>query len=314
MVADHVDDLAETMREPFGTLILTLSVISIEIVAIVSIMLTGHSSPSLARDTMYSIIMILLNGVVGLSLLLGGLKYHEQRYNLRGSLDFLSVICVLSVIGLVLPNFTLSTTNPTLSLGQEIFLIFISVTIYGIFLGIQTVSHRAHFISPLQYLDNQPPMKHKKECIRSKHYHTALLIAYLVPTLLLTKQIAIPVETMTNILHAPEALGGLLVAILVLSPESVSAIQASLANQLQRSVNIALGSVLATTALTIPAVLLIGLLTHQTVILGLLYSDMTLLLLTLITSIVTFASGRASLLQGAIHLLLFFAYVVLVFD
>ena len=314
-IAHHVEMLTEAVREPLGTLILTLSVTSIEIVTMVNIMFIGNDNPTLVRDTMYSIIMIVLNGIVGLSILLGSIRYREQRYNLRGSMEFISVILVLAVIALILPDYTESTIKPTFSTGQTLFLVFTSLAIYVIFLAMQTVSHTKHFISPFESHEPCKPMKiHIKYSPKCAAHHAFLLIAYLTPTLVIAKLIATPIDTTLVSLNPPPALGGLLVAILVLAPEGVSAIRASLSNHLQRSVNIALGAVLATTALTIPVVLTIGLFTGETIILGLSKTSITLLVLSLITSIVTFLSGRTSPLQGALHLLLFFAYVMLIFD
>ncbi len=306
-VAHQVEVLANKIGEPYSTLILTLAVISIEVVTIASVMLTGKHNPTLARDTMYAIIMIILNGVIGLALLLGGIRYREQRYNLRGSLTFLSVILVLAVIGLVLPNFTLSTHQSNFSVSQAIFLIITSLVIYGIFLSIQTVIHRGQFILP-----NQVQLTSASKT--SPQFHIFLLIAYLVPTLILAKFIAHPIESTLNILNPPPALGGLIVAILVLSPEAVSTIRFALTNRLQHAVNIGLGSVLATTALTIPIILTIGLFIGQKIILGLEMKNVVLLLLTLITSIITFSSGRTNVLQGSLHLLLFLAYILMIFD
>jgi Ca2+:H+ antiporter len=314
-IAHHVEMLSDSVREPLGTLILTLSVTSIEIVTIINIMLIGTPNPTLVRDTMYAILMIVLNGVIGFSLLLGGLRYGEQRYNLRGSIEFISVIMVLAVIGLVLPNFTHSTHNPTFSAGQTIFLIFTSLMIYTIFLGMQTFSHTKHFISPYESHIPCKPMKlHVKYPPKSAMQHAILLLGYLIPTLLIAKRIALPIDVTMSNLNPPQALGGLLVAILVLAPESVSAIRASLSNHLQRSVNIALGAVLSTTALTIPVVLTIALYTNEPVVLGLGRANMTLLVLSLITAIVTFANGRTSVLQGALHTVLFLTYIMLIFD
>ncbi len=314
-IAHHVEMLTESIREPLGTLVLTFSVTSIEITAIANVMLISNENPTLARDTMYSIIMIVLNGVVGLSLLLGGIRYREQRYNLRGSMEFISVIMVLAIIDLVLPDFTQSTTNHTFSKGQSVFLLLISIAIYAIFLGMQTISHTKHFISPFESHQPSKPMRiHIKYSKKNALYHGLIIVGYLVPTLFLAKQIAFPIDTALMVLNLPQALGGLIVAILVLAPEGVSAIRASLSNHLQRSVNIALGAVLATTALTIPIILAIGLWTGQAVILGLDAGAMTLLSLSLITSIATFANGRSSLLQGSLHLLLFFSFVMLIFD
>jgi Ca2+:H+ antiporter len=314
-VAHHVEALAESLREPFSTLILTLTVITIEIALIANVMLTGPENPTLARDTMYAVIMIILNGVVGLSLLLGGMRYREQQYNLQGSIAFLSVIILLAVVGLVLPNFTHSTSAATFSPFQAIFLIVTSLGIYSIFLLIQTISHRTHFISPFEPHENYTPFDlHIQYEPKPIKFHVFLVIIYLIPTLFLAKEEAIPINYILGQMGAPAGLGGLLVAILVVAPEGVSAIRASLANQLQRSVNLSLGSVLASIGLTIPVILIIGLTTHKIVILGLDYSDTTLLILTAIMGILTFVSGRTNILQGAIHLLLFFAYILMIFD
>ncbi len=313
-IAHHVEALAETMPEPYGTLILTLSVVAIEISLIASIMLTGPPNPTLARDTMYAVIMIILNGVVGWSLLAGGIRYKEQQYNLQGSIAFLSVIILLAVMTLVLPNFTHSTSSPTFTTFQSIFFIITSLIIYLIFLLIQTISHRAHFLLDIPNENTKPFELHFPYPPKSKKFHTFLVISYLIPTLFLAKQSAIPMNFFLDELNAPPGIGGMLVAILVVAPEAVSAIRASLANQLQRSVNISLGSVLASISLTVPAVLIIGLITGKTVVLGLDNSDTTILILTAIMSILTFVSGRTNILQGAIHLLLFFVFILMIFD
>lgn len=313
--AHHAEALAESLQEPFSTLVLTFVAISIEISLIASIMLTGPNNPTLARDTMYSVIMIILNGVVGFSLLLGGIRYREQQYNLQGSIAFLSVIILMGVIGLILPNFTHSTPAPTFTAFQAVFLIVTSLGIYAIFLVIQTISHRLHFVSPFQPQNNYTPYEfHIKYPPKSLSYHVTMVIAYLTPTLFLAKQSAVPINFIMDKMGAPAALGGALVAILVVAPEGLSAIRASLANQLQRSVNISLGSVLASIVLTIPVILSISLFTGKTVVLGLDYSDSTVLILTSIMSILTFVSGRTNVLQGAVHLLLFFVYILLLFD
>ncbi len=313
--AHHAEALAQSLQEPFSTLMLTFIAISIEISLIASIMLTGPDNPTLARDTMYAVIMIILNGVVGFSLLLGGIRYREQQYNLQGSIAFLSVIILMGVIGLLLPNFTHSTMSPTFTTFQAIFLVVTSLGIYAIFLVIQTISHRFHFVSPFQPQDSYTPYEfHIKYPPKPLSFHIIMVLVYLMPTLFLAKQSAIPINFIMNKMGAPAALGGALVAVLVVAPEGLSAIRASLANQLQRSVNISLGSVLASIVLTIPVILSISLFTGKTVILGLDYSDSTLLILTAIMSILTFVSGRTNVLQGAVHLLLFFVYILLLFD
>jgi Ca2+:H+ antiporter len=310
LVVRHAESLALKLGEPLGTLVLTLAVTGMEVAIIAAVMATGAGNSTVARDAMYAVVMIALNGMVGLSLLLGGLRHHEQTYNLLGANAFLAVIVPIAVLGLVLPNFTLSSPGPTLSSFHAAFLSVMSVGLYGVFLAIQNIRHRDYFIWPAP---DEAAGEHGGT-MHTSAYHAMLLLAYLLPVVILAKQIAVPIDYAVNALNAPPAFGGFLVAVLVLSPESLAAIRAALANQLQRSVNILLGSVLATISLTIPAVLTIGFVTGNTIILGLEPADMTLLLLTLVVSMLTFAIDRTNVLLGAVHLLLFLAYLMLIFD
>jgi Ca2+:H+ antiporter len=303
----HAEAIAHKLGEPLGTLVLTLAVTGIEVTIIAAVMYAGKGNSTLARDAMLAVVMIVLNGMVGLSLLLGGLRHHEQNYNLQGANAFLAVIVPISVLGLVLPNFTVSSPGPTYSPLQATFLIVMSVVLYGVFLAIQNLRHREYFVD----LGTAP-----EETVepRSLAFHGPLLALYLVAVLLLAKQLALPINYGIHVLHAPAALGGFLVSVLVLAPESLSAARAALANQLQRSVNLLLGSVLASISLTIPAVLAIGFITDQTIVLGLDAADTTLLVLTLAVSTLTFASSRTNVLLGAVHLLLFLVYLMLMFE
>ena len=310
-VVRHSESLAVILGEPLGTLVLTLAVTGIEVMMIAAVMLTGPPVSSLARDTMFAVMMIVFNGMTGLSLLLGGLRYHEQTYNLQGANAFLAVIIPLAVLGLILPNFTESSPGPTFSTPHEVFLILMSIGLYGVFLAIQTLRHRQYFIVPAH---ESSEAGHESLELRPAWYHAAFLIAYVLPIVVLSKQIAVPIDHAVRVLGAPAALPGFLVAALVLSPESLSAVRAALANQLQRSVNLLLGSVLASISLTIPAVLAIGLATDRTIVLGLDNIDGVLLVLTLGLSTITFASGRTNVLLGAVHLLLFLAYLMLMFE
>ena len=310
-VVRHAEALAERLGEPFGTLVLTLSMSGMEMMMISAVMFTGHGSASLARDTMLAIVMIVLNGLVGACLLVGGLRYHEQTYNLYSANSFLAVILPLAVLGLVLPGITVSTPGPTLSTLQSIFLIFMSLVLYGVFLGIQTLRHRDYFVAPgapaqnaHAAADGDPSAKH----------HLGMLIAYAIPIVLLAKQIAQPIDYGISVLRAPAAFGGLLVAILILAPESMAAVRSALANQLQRSINVAMGTALSSISLTIPAVLAIGFATHQQIVLGLDAVDTVLLLLTLVVSMLTFSLARTNVLLGAVHLLLFLAYLMLIVE
>ena len=315
-VVRHAERLAVKLGEPGGTLVLTLAVIGIETLMISAVMLTGQGNASLARDAMFAVIMIVLNGMVGCSLLLGGLRYHEQTYNLQGANAFLSVIVPLAVLSLVLPNFTASSPGPTFSPHQAAFLIVVSIGLYGVFLAMQVSRHSSYFAEPslVESTENSRRALSLDGEDRPVAQQILWLVAHLIPVVILSKQIAVPINHGIHELHAPPALGGLLVSMLVLFPESLSAGRAALANQLQRCVNLLLGSVLASISLTIPAMLTVGFMMDQTIILGLDAVDMTLLLLTLVLSLLTFASARTNVLLGAVHLLVFLAYVMLIFE
>lgn len=317
-VVRHADGLAEILGEPYGTLILTISVITIEVAVIAAIMLNGTGNPTLARDTMLAVLMIVLNGIVGLSLLIGGLRHGEQDFNLQGARSFVAVLVTLATLTLILPRFTLSTPDPSLTSGQATFFVVITIMLYVTFLAIQTVRHRGFFIQPALALEmpngpeNDAAGHHPPPA--SIRYHLFFLVVTLVFIVLLSKKLAILTDHGTFVLSAPEALGGILVAVLVLSPEALAALHAARDNRLQRSVNICLGSALATIGLTVPAVLTIGLFDEIHIILGLDMSHMVLLVLTLLLSVITFGGGRTNMLQGAVHLVVFMVYIMLVFS
>lgn len=309
-IVRHAESLAELLGEPLGTLILTLSVIGIEVAMISAVMLTGEDKPTLARDTMFAVVMIVLNGMVGISLLLGGWRHYEQEYNINGANAFLALIVPLSVLGLVLPTFTRTTDTPTFSPFQAVFITIMSIGLYVVFLFIQNRRHKEFFVST----ETGAEEVHHDFKIHNVPYHFAFLAAFLLPLVFLAKKLAVPVDYGTQKFGAPLALGGFLIAVLILSPEAMSAIKAAVRNDLQRSINLSLGSVLATIGLTIPAVLTIGLITGKTVVLGLNSADTVLLVLSLILSTLTFTHERTNILLGAVHLLLFLAYLMLLFE
>jgi Ca2+:H+ antiporter len=310
-VVRHADCLAIKLGEPYGTLILTLSAISIEVVMISTAMLHGANNPTLGRDAIFAVIMIALNGLVGLSLVLGGLRYREQHYNIQGVNAYLNVIMALAVLGLVLPNFTTSTSGPTFSTEQGIFFASVSLLLYALFLLIQTLRHRGYFLDVKETATKHSP--HHLARVRSTGFHAVMLLLYLVAVIFLAEKFAVPLDNSIEQFHMPQAFGGAIIAALVLSPEGLGGITASLHNQLQRSINILFGSVLATIGLTIPAVLMIGLLTKRPVALGLQGGNLPLLLLTLAVCVVTFTSRKTNVLQGCIHLLLFAVFLLLIF-
>ncbi|HST29478.1 MAG TPA: calcium:proton antiporter [Chthoniobacterales bacterium] len=308
----HADCLAIKFGEPYGTLILTLSVISIEVMMISGAMLHGENNPTLARDTMFGVVMIALNGLVGFSLLLGGLRHREQNYNLQGAGAYLNTIMALVVLELVMPNFTTSMAGPRFTIVQEIFLITVSVLLYAVFLFIQTGRHRGYFKDAVD--ENNSDTHGSKVNLRSTGFHAVMLLLYLIVVIVLAEKFAIPLDNSIERFGAPQAFGGAIIAALVLSPEALAAIKAATRNRLQRSVNILHGSVLASIGLTIPAVLIIGIVTHRPVTLGVEGGNLPLLILTMAASIVTFGSGKTNILQGCIHLLLFAVFLMLIFS
>ncbi|WOO41743.1 hypothetical protein [Rubellicoccus peritrichatus] len=314
-VVRHAECLAIKLGEPYGTLILTLSVISIEVVMISAVMLTGGENPTIARDTMFSVLMIVLNGMLGVTLLLGGLKHHTQAYNLEGARSYLAVLVALAFLCLILPRFTLSAEGGAPSHLMANFLIFASIILYGVFLFLQSTRHSKFFKAPDVGSEAEDSHEgHEGLVVRSVGFHAVFLILTILPIVLLSKKVALVIDYGIAQAQAPHALAGFVVAILVLSPEALAAVKAALDNQLQRTVNIALGSALATIGLTVPAVLIISEVTGKFIELGLFYTDMVLLIATFFCASIVFGGQRTNTLAGAVHLVLFFAYIVLIFD
>ncbi|MEI6322849.1 MAG: calcium:proton antiporter [bacterium] len=308
-VVRHADHLAEQLREPFGTLILTLAVTSIEVMMISVLMLNGNN-PALARDTMFAVVMIVLGGLLGTALLTGGFRFREQQFNLKGVNSFIGLILPLSVLSLVMPNFTASGGDGMYSPFHAVSMILLSLIIYAVFLAVQTSRHRDFF----NEADWEPQSEKEVPHSESASLNALFLVLHLIPVVLLAKQLAHLLDHGVKGGGLPEALGGMVVAILILAPEGMSAIQSAARNQVQRSVNILLGSVLATIGLTVPSALTISLIYGKPVQLGLSNSSMTLLAVTLATCMITFGQGQTNILQGFVHLLLFAAYIVLMFQ
>lgn len=323
-VVRHADLLAERLGEPYGTLILTISVIGIEVSVVAAIMLNGDTDPELARDTMFAVQMIVLNLIVGLALLIGGFRHGEQSFNLQGAQAFLAVLIPLSAVALILPRFMESTQDARFNAGEAVLFCGLTLVLYGTFIALQTGRHRGYFVESARTEhapDNHAPDdQHAARPHRpageqkSIAYHTLMLIATLAPIVLLSEKFAAVADHAIDTSGAPAAVGGVLVAALVLSPEGFAALRAAAENRLQRAVNISLGSALSTIGLTVPAVLVIGLLTAHPVILGLANAKIVLLALTLFICSLTFSGVRTNMLQGVVHLALFVVYIVLIFD
>lgn len=307
-VVRHAEAVSERLGEPYGTLVLTLSITAIEVMSITAVMIHGDNNPTLVRDTLFSVVMILMGGMTGLSLLLGAIRHREQTINLQGANAYLGVIVPLAVLTLVLPDFTSSTDGPTLSGVQKIMVGVIAGGLYVTFLLIQTGRHREYFIQTDRTEEEAEPAH------GALAPHLFLLVGYILPVVFLVEQLARPIDYVIETLGAPPMIGGVMVAILVATPEGIGGIKAALRNQLQTSVNVFLGSVLATIGLTVPIMLVVSQMFGLDLTLGLQAGNLVLLLLILAVSVITFASGRTNLLQGAVHLLMFATFLTLLFQ
>ncbi len=318
-VVRHADALAEIFGEPYGTLILTVSVISMEVTILATVMLSGAPNPTLPRETMFAILMIVLNGMVGTVLAVGGLRHVVQQYNLQGALAYLAVITPLAVLALVLPTFTQTTSGPTLSTQQAVVFGTLTVLLYGAFLTIQTTRHRSFFLQPKpkgQAVESHAPASpepHSHGPIYSPPYHAILLLATLMPVVLLSKPLATLLDHGVEQIGLQNALVGVVIAVLILSPEWAAALSAARRDQLQRAVNLSLGSALSTIGLTVPVVLAISILTGTPLELGLSPVEIVLLAVTLFVSHITFSGAPTNILLGFVHLVLFAAYLLLIF-
>jgi Ca2+:H+ antiporter len=304
----HAEVIAERIGEPFGTLLLTLSVTIIEVALIATIML-GENEPvtTLARDTVFAVVMIVCNGLVGICILTGGLRYREQDVQVSGSSIYLSVLAVLATITLIEPSYTATTPGPIYSWGQLGFVSVVTILLYGVFLYTQTIRHRDYFVIDLTGSSGTHGSN------RTLLLSTILLLVSLLAVVLLAKKFSLVVDAGTALIGAPPAFAGIVVALLVLLPESVAAVTAARKNDLQKSINLALGSSLATIGLTIPAVALAAYVLDKQLVLGLPTLDVVLLALTFLIAMLTLGTGRTNILFGLVHLVVFAVYMFLVF-
>jgi Ca2+:H+ antiporter len=305
----HAEVIAERIGEPYGTLLLTLAVTVIEVALIATIMLGEKEVPTLARDTVFAVIMIVCNGLVGVCIFIGGLRYREQDFQVTGANLYLSVLFVLATITLIMPNYTLTTPGPMYSAAQLGFVSVVTVILYGVFLYTQTMRHRDYFIGgSAGAADGELQLSSRMLALT-----IVLLLVSLLAVVLLAKKFSLVVDAATALIGAPPAFAGVLVALLILLPESVAAISAARKNDLQKSINLALGSSLATIGLTIPAVAVAAYALDKQLVLGLNAPAMVLLLLTFVLSMLTFGTGRTNILFGLVHLVVFAVFVFLVF-
>lgn len=307
-VVRHADVLAHRFGEPFGSLILSLSVVILEVSLISVLMAKGDAEPTLVRDTLFSVIMIVIGGLVGIALLLGGRKFETQHVNLAGIKQYLISIIPLAFIVLVLPT---TLANNTFSPLQMAIVAIISAAMYGVFLVIQTKTHQNLFIYEHEDEESDDLGHHGKPSSHSSWWHALCLILHLVSVIAVTKMNALPLDRLLEAANAPPAFTGFLVALLILSPEGLGALRAVINNQVQRAMNIFFGSVIATISLTVPTVCLIAYLTNQHLEFGLSMSNVVILATALLLSVISFLTGKTNQLNGAAHLAVFVAYLMI---
>lgn len=308
LAVHHAEIIALKVGEPFGTLVLALAVTVIEVSLVVALMLSGGAAAAtLARDTVFATVMIICNGVVGLCLLLGAMRHRVLSFRVDGTSPALAVLATLATLTLVLPSYTTSTPGPTLSVSQLVFAGAVSLTLYVVFVFVQTVRHREYFL-PMEGRSDAP--------LPQPAPRTVLVSGLVLPLALLAvvglaKLLAPAVEGLVVRAGVPQAVVGIVVALIVLLPETWAAVRAARADRMQTGFNLALGSALATIGLTIPAVVATAIALDLELELGLPGKEMVLLGLTLLISSMTLSRGKATVLQGWVHLVLFGTFLFL---
>ena len=303
----HAEMVAHRVGEPFGTLILAVAVTVIEVALIVSVTVGAPAEKSgLARETVFAAVMIVCNGIVGLCLLAGGMRHREQGFQVRGAGAALAVLAALTTLTLIVPNFTINAPGPRFTTVQLVFAGIVSLVLYGSFVFVQTVRHRDYFLpSEGGSDDTHAPLPSNAATAIS----AALLLVALIAIVGLAKALTPTLESVIAWAGVPKTVVGIVIALLVLLPEGLAALRAARANRLQTSLNLALGSALASIGLTIPTVAVVSITLGFQLDLGLDAKDSILLALTLLLSVITLGTGRTTVLQGIVHLVIFAAFV-----
>jgi Ca2+:H+ antiporter len=307
----HAEVLAIKLGEPFGSILLAVAVTVIEVGLIVSIMFSSvQGSESVARDTIYSAVMIVLNGVVGLCLVIGGSRHFEQTFQLQGASSALAVLGTLAGLTLILPNYTVTAAGPYYSAVQLVLVGIASLMLWSVFVFVQTVKHRDYFLdapSDAEAADTA----HEKPSNKVALLSLILLLVSLDAVVLLAKLLSYPLDMGVRAAGLPPAFVGVIIAAITLLPEGLAAAKSALLNRLQNSINLSVGSAIASIGLTIPTVAMVSFRLDQQLVLGVSPAQLTLLVLTLFVSTLTLGTGRTTVLQGAIHLIIFAAFLLI---
>lgn len=326
-VVKEADHLAHQLGEPYGTLILTLSIVAIEVILIASVLLGPGDFPTIGRDSIFAVMMIIMNLVMGICLIAGWQRHRDQEYNAQGASAYLSMIALLTGTALVLPNYTSGSgqfTGP-----QALGMAGLTALLYGAFLWLQMRSCQRFFIQPALGAMTVPvaapsagpaarssgPVPVLDTAARKTLWlRSALLLAMILPIVLLAHYLAVVTDYGIAAAGVPTAVGGVLIAIIVFTPESMTAVRAAMNNEMQRAINLCLGAFVSTVGLTVPAVLLIGLLTGKPVVMGISGTETLLFAVTLALAMLSFNGQRTSPIQGCMHLMLFVVFGMLLFQ
>jgi len=302
----HAEVVAHKVGEPYGTIILALCITIIEVALIISLMVAGgEQAITLARDTVFSAVMIILNGIIGICILIGGVKYYEQFFARTSATTYLVSIVSILVLTLVLPNFTSSVNGPFYNNAQLIFVSIGCLFIYGVFLMVQTVRHRNYFIVPDEGSEEEHYVPNKSQAIISFFF----LVVCLLIVVLMAKGLSKSIEEMVQSVGAPKSLVGVIIAAVILLPEGLAAIRAARNNQIQSSLNLALGSALASIGLSIPAVSVVCIMYDIPLVLGLDKKDIILLTLSVFIVMLSLSRGKTNILYGTVLLVNLAAYI-----
>ncbi len=324
-VVKEADELAHKLGEPYGTLILTLSIVSIEVILIVAMMFGPEDNPTIGKDSIFSVMMIIMNLVLGLCILLGGLRHGEQEYNAQGTITYLSMIIMLGGISMMIPNFIEGKGKGEFTTVQAASISGLVILLYGFFLAYQMKGYRHLYIQPKpgqmeilfsQRNESQQTDGHENEKVSKKEVllRTLVLLGMILPIVLLSHNLATLVDYGIKEMNLPPLLGGVLIAIIVFTPESMTAVKAAMNNEFQRAINLCHGAFVSTVGLTVPAVLIIGLIASKTVLFGMTTTETILFVITLILSMLSFSGRRTAPIVGIMHLVLFAVFVILIFN
>lgn len=304
----HSEIIAHKVGEPFGTIILAIAITIIEVSIIVSLMIAGgDEATSLARDTVFSAIMIILNGIIGLSLFIGGLKHHVQHFSRHSATIALVSLVAIIVLTMLLPSYTTSLQGPYYSIPQLVFVSIACLAIYGSFLFAQTKRHREYFLP-----ENGGDEHHAKVSHPAMAVSLLFLLASLGIVVLLAKTLSPTIEGIVVSNNLPKELVGVIIAVVILLPEGIAAIIAANKNRLQTSLNLALGSALASIGLTIPCVAIVSRIYKLNVVLGLDVKSMILLSLSVFITLLSLVTGRSNVVYGIVLIITLFAYIFLI--